>query len=152
MIAEFLSYDFSCMQKIPETHKMFVVPVFLIIPYASALLARHKRAAVERSGRNSDHSVKMKAMIHKNIQHAGCIDSSHGSAFQNQSCFHVCSPSYIPTVLNLSVCFPEADPMVRGQSRRTFILRIADLASVRQCADFHRGRSKRGGYLCRFSF
>ena len=96
VVAEPFSCDVSGEDKVSNAHKARVLAVFFIISDVPPALSGKKAAAVDGSCGYSDHSVKGYSLIHKEIQHAGCIDPAHSAAFQHKSCllFHFLIPPF----------------------------------------------------------
>ena len=89
MVAKLRAHQISRCKKGTETHKSGVTHIFQIIPDTAPMLSGHKGASVDGSRGHSDHSVKCQIMLHKYVQYAGCVDASHGSAFQYKTFFHI---------------------------------------------------------------
>ena len=60
-----------------------------VVTQSSSYLSRLIVTAKYSSRRNSNHAVHLDFFFHQNIQNTCRIQSSHGTAFKNKSCFYL---------------------------------------------------------------
>ena len=91
MVTEIRVHKVSGPYHVLSAHKAFVRTVFFIIPDTSPPLPGQETASMYCACRDTDHAVKFKPLIQKDIEHPRGIDPAHAAAFENKTCLILCS-------------------------------------------------------------
>jgi len=88
VIGELGSNEIAGGEERAQPHVARITAEAQIVAQHAARLPRLVVASETRSGRDSDQSVEVYAFFHHHVDHAGCKEPAHRSAFKHKSFFH----------------------------------------------------------------